>query len=69
MRKPLLRKNSLIILENSDLRIIFEYPSPNLIGKCVLYLLKNSYRENRRYDIVYVLCATLKTFVEKLGDM
>jgi hypothetical protein len=33
------------------------------------YLLKNSCRENRRYDIEYVLKTTLKTLVEKLGDM
>jgi hypothetical protein len=29
-----------------------------------LYLLKNSYRENRRYDIEYVLYITLKTLME-----
>jgi hypothetical protein len=34
-----------------------------------LYLLKNSYRENRRYDIEYVLYNTLKTSMEKLGDI
>jgi hypothetical protein len=32
-----------------------------------LCLLKNSYRENRRYDIEYVLYITLKTLMEKLG--
>jgi hypothetical protein len=37
--------------------------------KGFLYLLKNSCRENRRYDIEYVLNTTLKTVVEKLGDM
>jgi hypothetical protein len=29
-----------------------------------LYLLKNSYRENRRYDIEYVLYITLKTLMK-----
>jgi hypothetical protein len=33
------------------------------------YLLKNFYRENRRYDIEYVLYITLKTLMEKLGDI
>jgi hypothetical protein len=29
-----------------------------------LYVLKNSYRENRRYDIDYVLYITLKTLMK-----
>jgi hypothetical protein len=43
----------------------------NLIGNMRkdLYLLKNSYRENRRYDIEYVLYITLKTLMEKLGEV
>jgi hypothetical protein len=39
------------------------------IWEGILYLLKNSCRENRRYDIEYVLKTTLKTLVEKLGDV
>jgi hypothetical protein len=34
-----------------------------------LYLLKNSYRENIRYDIKYVLYITFKTLMEKLGHI
>jgi hypothetical protein len=39
------------------------------IWEGILYLLKTSCRENRRYDIEYVLKTTLKTLVEKVGDM
>jgi hypothetical protein len=28
-----------------------------------------SYRENRRHDIEYVLYTTLKTLMEKIGDI
>jgi hypothetical protein len=44
----------------------------NPMGKIwegILYLLKNSCRENRRYNIEHVLKTTLKALVEKLGDM
>jgi hypothetical protein len=34
-----------------------------------LYLLKNSYRENRRYDIEHVLYIILKILMEKIGDI
>jgi hypothetical protein len=34
-----------------------------------LYVLKRSYRENRRYGIEYVLYIILKTLMEKLGDI
>jgi hypothetical protein len=44
----------------------------NPMGKLwevLLYLLKNSCGENKRYGMEYILNITFKTLVEKLGDM
>jgi hypothetical protein len=62
----LVRKNSYI--RNNDLRIMYEHPSPKPNRKIWerIYIFLKTLRENRIYDIEYVLYITFKNLNGKI---